>query len=112
MYVGGLYDTGVPSPATGTFHAGHHFQDNTKVVWTDEYIFYSIFGLLENLKYATNGESPVIGGDSACPPEPPLRFAMMSHYLFSGVIAPGGCHSGGGGGITCRRPKRALRKIV
>jgi len=31
---------------------------------------------------------------------------------FSGIIAPEGCHSGGGRGITYRRPERALRKIV
>ena len=34
-----------------------------------------------NPKISTNCESPGIGGDSACPPEPPLRFAMVLYYL-------------------------------
>ncbi len=34
-----------------------------------------------NPKISTNYESPGIGGDSACPPEPPLCFAMVSYYL-------------------------------
>ena len=34
-----------------------------------------------NPKISTNCESPVIGGDSACPPEPPLRFAMVLYHL-------------------------------
>ena len=46
----------------------------------------------------TEGTVPV-------PPKPPLRFASVSYYL-SGVIAPGGCHIGGGGSIPCRSPKK------
>jgi len=34
-----------------------------------------------NPEFSTNCESPVIGGDSACPPEPPLRFAMVLYFL-------------------------------
>ncbi len=37
-----------------------------------------------------------------------LRWCCIT---FSGIIAPEGMPSGGGGGITCRSPKRALRKI-
>jgi len=35
----------------------------------------------ENLGISTNCESPVIGGNSASPPEPPLRFVMVLYYL-------------------------------
>ena len=55
-------------------------------------------------------KAPVYGGDRACPPEPPLRFMIVSNYL-PGRYHSRGCHSGGGGGITCRSPLRALRKI-
>ena len=34
-----------------------------------------------NPKISTNCESPVIGGDRACPPDPPLRFAIVLYYL-------------------------------
>jgi hypothetical protein len=33
-----------------------------------------------NPDFSTSCESSVIGGDSACPPEPPLRFAMVLYY--------------------------------
>ncbi len=33
-------------------------------------------GILQS-KNSTNYESPGIGGDSACPPGPPLRFVMV-----------------------------------
>ena len=33
----------------------------------------------ENLKVSTGCESPGIGGDSACSPEPLLRFAMVTY---------------------------------
>jgi len=36
---------------------------------------------LRNPKISTNCKAPVYGGDSACPPEPPLRFAIVSYYL-------------------------------
>jgi len=32
--------------------------------------------------FSTNCKAPVYGGDSACPPELPLRFAIVSYYLF------------------------------
>jgi hypothetical protein len=46
-------------------------------------------------------------------PVPPNRpcILRLCRITFSGVISPGGCHNGGGGGITCRTPQRALRKI-
>ncbi len=67
---------------------------------------------VETLIFSTNCESFIIGGDRACPSEPPLRFAM-------GVVVPSlelsfqrGCHSGGGEGITSRSPEGALREIL
>ncbi len=35
-----------------------------------------------NPKISTNCESPGIGGDSACSPEPPLRLVIVLYYLF------------------------------
>jgi len=39
------------------------------------------FWLWRNPKFSTNCTTPVNGGDSACPPEPPLRLAIMLYYL-------------------------------
>ncbi len=39
------------------------------------------FGSVENPNISTNCESPIIAGDSACPSELPLRFAMVLYYL-------------------------------
>jgi len=33
-------------------------------------------------------------------------------YYSSGVIAPAGCHSCGGGGITYRSPKKSVKKNI
>ena len=44
------------------------------------YCFHVFSGLLKP-KISTNCESPIIGGDSARPPEPPLRFAIVLYYL-------------------------------
>jgi len=49
------------------------------------------------------------GGDSACPPEPPLRFAIVLYYLIWSYRSRG-CHSGGGGVITCCKPKKSVKK--
>jgi len=40
-----------------------------------------VFVFMGNPKISTNYESPGIGGDRACPPEPLLRFAMVFKYL-------------------------------
>ena len=47
----------------------------------------------------------------AVPRNRPLHFAIVSYYLLR-VIAPGGCHSGGGGGITCSSPKKSVKKNI
>ncbi len=39
-----------------------------------------LFNFMGNHKIS-NSESPIFGGDSACPPEPPLRFTMVLYYL-------------------------------
>ena len=44
--------------------------------------------LCRNPKILTNCELPIIGGDSACPTEPPLHLAIVVYYL-SGIIARG-----------------------
>jgi len=43
------------------------------------------------------------------PPRTALHFAIVLYYLLCSYRS-GGCHSGGGGGIAYRSPKRALRK--
>ena len=61
-----------------------------------------ITACVEDPEFSTNCKAPVFGGDSAYPNRP---FALrLCRITFSGIIAPGGCHSGGGGGITCRSP--------
>jgi hypothetical protein len=40
-----------------------------------------IFRLCRTPEFATNGKALIYGGDSAYPPEPPLRFAIVSYYL-------------------------------
>jgi len=34
-----------------------------------------------NPEFSTHGKAPIYGEDNACPPEPPLRFAIVSYYL-------------------------------
>ena len=51
-------------------------------------------------------------GDSACPPEPPLRFAMMLYYLLWNYRSTGGCHSGEGGGLGAVDPESVEKNIV
>jgi len=63
--------------------------------------------LYRHPEFSTNGKAPVYGGDSACPPKPPLCFVsiiLLRRYRSMG------CHSGGGGGITCRYPKKNVKK--
>jgi hypothetical protein len=42
-------------------------------------------------------QSPVIGGDSACPPEPLLRFAIVVYYLLWNYRSRGGATAAGVG---------------
>jgi len=58
-----------------------------------------------NPEFSTNGKA------SACPPNRPLPFAIVSYYLFWSYRSRG-CHSGGGGGIICRRPKKSVKKNI
>ncbi len=44
---------------------------------------------------------PIIGGDSACPPELPLRCAMVLYY-FSGIISQRDATAAGGGAVISR----------
>jgi hypothetical protein len=44
------------------------------------------------------------GGDSACPPEPPLCLAIALYYLLRNYRNIGRCQSGGGG-ATWRSPQ-------
>jgi hypothetical protein len=52
------------------------------------------------------------GGDSAYPPEPSLRFAIVSYSLPGSYRFMGRCHSGGGGGIPCRSPRKSVKKNI
>jgi hypothetical protein len=68
-------------------------------------------GLCRNPEFSTNGKAPVYGWDSAYPREPPFALRLC-HITFSGVIALGVCHSGGGGGITFCSPKKSVKKNI
>jgi len=68
-------------------------------------------GFVETLSFQQNGKTSIYGGYSACPPEPPLRFAIVAYYLLWSYCSRG-CHSGGGRGITCRRPKKSVKKNI
>ena len=54
---------------------------------------------------------PLSEGTVPVPPNRPLHFAIVSCYLLRGHRFRG-CHSGGGGGITCRRPKKSVKKNI
>jgi len=74
--------------------AGHHNGIATSRNYRDCVIF------MGNPKISINCESPIIGGDSACPPP------KTAPVLCDGVVVPSrelslqrGCHSGGGGAL-------------
>ena len=71
----------------------------------------SMFWLCRNSEFSTNSKVPVYGGDSACPPEPPLRFAIVSYYLLWSYRYRG-VPQRWGGGITCRSPKKSVKKNI
>ena len=71
-----------------------------------------IFMLSWNPKILTKCKLPVIGGDTACPPEPPLRFSIVLYYLFWNYRLQG-CHSGGGAeALRAVAPKSVEKNIV
>jgi len=75
------------------------------------FLITTFYGLCRNPKYSTNCIAPIYGGDSACPPNRPC-VVRLCRITFSGVIVPGGCHSGGGGGITRRSPHSSVKKNI
>ncbi len=66
----------------------------------------SVFCPVENLLF----ESPGIGGDSACPPEPPLCFEIVLYYLHWNCRPRGMSQRCGRGCITCRGSSRNVEK--
>ena len=72
-------------------------------------IFFSDNWFCRNPEFLTNGIAPVYGWDIACPPKPPFRSAIVL-YCFLWSYRFRGCHSGGGGGMTCSRPKKGVNK--
>ncbi len=58
-----------------------------------------------NPEFSTNCKEPVYGGDSACPPEPPLRFAMVSHYLLWNYRSRGDAATAGAEALFTVAPK-------
>lgn len=49
--------------------------------WRDNDVFLHFFDSVEIIVFSQKDPAPSDGGDSACPPKTPLRFAMMSYYL-------------------------------
>ena len=65
-----------------------------------------------NPKISTNCESPIIGGDSACPPELPLRFAMVLYYLLWNYRYRGDATAAGAEALRAVAPKSVKKNIV
>jgi len=61
--------------------------------------------LCRNPEFSTNCKLPVNGGDSACPPEPPLRFAIVSYYLLWNYRSRGGATAAGAEALHAVAPK-------
>jgi len=62
-----------------------------------------------NPKFSTNCRPPVYGGDSACPPEPPLRFAMVLHYLLWNYRSRGNA-TAAGAEASCAVASKSVEK--
>jgi len=74
-----------------------------------------IVTLCRNAELSINSNAPVYGGDSACPPEPPLRCAMVSYYLlWSNRSREGDATAAEGeGGRHCMPwPKKSVEKNI
>ena len=54
----------------------------------------------------------MIGGDSACPPEPPLRYAMVLYYLLRNYRSRGDATAAGAKALRAVAPKSVERNIV
>jgi hypothetical protein len=67
--------------------------------------------LWRNPEFSTNCKAPDYGGDSACSPKPPLRFAIVSYYLLWSGSLLGAATAAGSEALPATAQKRALRKI-
>ena len=52
------------------------------------------------------------GGDSACPPEPPLRFGMVLYYLLWNYRFRGDATAAGAEALRAVAPKSVKKNIV
>jgi len=86
--------------------AGHHNGIATSRNYRDCVIF------MGNPKISINCESPIIGGDSARPPEPPLRFTMMSYYSHGNYRSRGVATAAGAEAFRAVAPKSVEKNIV
>jgi hypothetical protein len=59
----------------------------------------------ENLFFAIKDKTSIDGGDSACPPGPPLNCAIMLYYLFRSNRIMGAASAAGARGNICRSPQ-------
>jgi hypothetical protein len=59
----------------------------------------------ENLFFAIEDKTSIDGGDSACPPRPPLNCAIMLYYLFRSNCIMGAASAAGARGNICRSPQ-------
>ncbi len=54
----------------------------------------------------------MIGGDSACPPEPPLRYAMVLYYLLWNYRSRGDATAAGAKALCAVAPKSVEKNIL
>ncbi len=64
-----------------------------------------ISGLCRNPKFSINCKVLIYGGDSACPPEPPLRFVMGLYYLLRNFRSRGNATAAGAEALCAEAQK-------
>ncbi len=69
-------------------------------------------GLCRDPEFSTKCKAPVYGGDSACPPEPPLRFCDCVVVPSLELSFRGGATAAGAGALPAKAPKSVEKNSV